>query len=444
MKKMMFILLYLLSPVLLIVLVFNSSPAKYLSTNLIYSMVLGVTAYSILTWQFVLSARPKFIERNFGMDKLYRIHGLVAFLAIVMVFLHKTINETIFTENLMTQLGTISLITYAAISTLTILLMINSFVVQIQPFKAIKQWIAKLNILRYQHYRLLHNLTLVGLVLMQIHVLMTSTAHQSVLVFNAFMAYFLIGLSFYLYHKWVKPWVHQKDMYEVSKVVEETSNIVSIYFEPTSGKIFKYRPGQFGFFRFLGTGISDEEHPFSISSSPTQAQLSITVKDLGDYTRTIKNVKAGNLLQVEAPFGRFSYTHHMKASGHVFIVGGIGITPVLSMLRHMRDTQFKKPVVLIWGLNTMSDYVCLDEFKGMIQQMPNLKVIPIIAKDPNYLGEKGYVDADKLKRLLLPLAWITTAEFYVCGPAPLMEPSLKNLKAMGISKHHIHHEKFSL
>jgi len=322
--------------------------------------------------------------------------------------------------------------------------MINSFVVQIQPFKAIKKWITKINILRYQHYRVLHNLTILGLILMQIHVLMTSTAHQSLWVFNAYMAYFLIGLSFYLYHKWVKPWVHQKDIYEVTQVVEETQNIVSIYFVPKSGKIFKYRPGQFGFFSFLGAGISDEEHPFSISSSPTQSQLSITIKDLGDYTHTINNVKPGNLIQVEAPFGRFSYTHHLNASGHVFIVGGIGITPVLSMLRHMKDTHFKKPVILIWGLNTMGDYVCQDEFKGIIEQMPNLKIIPIISKDSTYLGEKGYVDAEKLNRILLPLDWIKTAEFYVCGPAPLMEPSLKNLKNMGISKLHIHHEKFSL
>ena len=444
MKKFFFILVYLLSPVFLIGLVYSTSPAKYSSTNLGISMVLGVLSYTWFTWQFIISARPRFIETSFGMDKLYRLHGIVAFVSILMVLIHKTINENVFGDSLMIQLGTLSFLTYTMISILTILLMINSFVVRIQPFKIIKQWINKLKILKYQHYRFLHNLTIIALFLMQTHVLMTSTAHQSVWVFNTYMAYFLSGLSFYLYHKWVKPWSHQKVNYEVTKVVKESASVWSIYFISKSKNKFKYHPGQFGFFRFLGVDISDEEHPFSISSSPTQAELSITVKDLGDYTHNIQNIKAGNLVHVEAPFGRFSYTHHLKASGQVFIAGGIGITPVISMLRHMRDVKYNQPVILLWGLTTMNDFVCHDELMAITSQMKNIKIIPVVSRDSNYSGEKGYIDAEKIKRLLLSEPWIKKAEFYVCGPSPLMEPNLKNLRTLGISRIHIHHEKFSL
>ena len=444
MKKLLFILLYVLSPVLLAYVLFIDNPSKYLSTNLIYSMGLGAFAYTWLTWQFVISARVKWIESSFGQDRLYRIHGLIAIISIVFALIHKSINENIFSESLLTQVGSIALSIFIGITVLTLVVMVNNSLHNIKLMRNLKNFLLKIKVFRYQHTRALHNLTIIALLALQAHVLLTSSAHNSPFVFNVYMLYFLLAFNFYLYHKFVKPWVMKNDYYYVTRVVQETDLVSSIYFKPKNKKKLNYQPGQFGFFKFMGPDISNEEHPFSISSSPTQDEISITVKQLGDYTKTINQIKANNLVYVEAPFGRFSYLYHKKEKGLVFIVGGIGITPVLSMLRHLRDTQSKKPVVVILGFNTMDEFVAKDEVLAIGENMPNIKIIPVIAKDSSFSGEKGFIDKARLTRLLKELKWASQAGYYVCGPAILMNQSLKNLKELGIHHSRIHHEKFSL
>lgn len=225
MKKSFFILLYFLSPVLPIAALLWANQGKYTDSGNLFSMVLGVIAYTWLTWQFVISARPKFIEVNFGMDKIYRFHGVMAIVALVMAVAHKLIKESIFGEFFMTKIGSASMLVFIAISAISILLMVNSKLTQLQPFKLMRKIIDSLKIFKYEHYRLLHNLTFVALVLMQVHVLLASGVKSNLIVFNIFIAYFLIGIIFYFYHKVFKPWILMEKSYIVSSVKMEAQNM---------------------------------------------------------------------------------------------------------------------------------------------------------------------------------------------------------------------------
>ncbi len=446
MRKIIYSSIYLLSPLGPILALYLSNPAKYQGSTLLYSMILGCLAYTFFTWQFVLSARPKFLDRVFGMDKIYRFHGMIAVGSLIMIFIHQSINEGLFSETLQTTIGSLTFYIFLGISVLSVLFMVNSFVTKIQPFKWIRQHVDKLNTFKYEHYRALHNLTILALLTMQLHVLMTSSVRRSVPVFIVFTLYFITGCSFYLYHKFIKPWYLRDKTFIISAITPENQNMWSIHMKPKFGHVFSYQPGQFGFFTIFSSSIKEEEHPFSFSSSPTNHdEIIITVKKLGDFTSTIDQIAIGDEVLIDGPYGRFSYQYHEHEDELVFIVGGIGITPAISMLRHIRDLSKNKKVLLLWGMNTESDYILSAELHQLTKRLPDVTIIPVVAFDDQYTGEKGFIDLEKIERIIADYKINQQqAGFYLCGPPILMDQSITNLKHLGVKRQHIHYEKFSL
>ena len=446
MRKFFYKVCYFLSPLLPIAALYQANPDRYAGNLIItFAMIAGASAYTWLILQFVLSARPKRAEIHFGMDRLYRVHGLMGVIAIISILLHQTVYEEQFGETWLTSVGTVGMGIFIGVGGITILLMVNSFITKIFPINWVRKTIESFKIFKYEHYILVHNLTVVGLILMVTHVLLSSSAQNSSFVFAVFLGYFVLGAVFYLYHKFIKYRILEKKWYVVNDVTQESNNMWCLKFEPEKGEIIKYKPGQFGFYKVIGEKISAEEHPFSLSSSPTNgSHLSVTVKELGDFTSKIKNVKKGDHVLVDAPYGRFTYLVHPKEEATVFIVGGVGITPALSMLRYMRDAEPDRKALLIWGMNTMNDFIHREEFENMANEMKNLHVVPVVSRDKEWEGYKGHIDYEKIKRILDENGMPANTGFYLCGPPMLMDSTIKNLKLLGIKNKYIHFEKFSL
>jgi len=205
-------------------------------------------------------------------------------------------------------------------------------------------------------------------------------------------------------------------------------------------------PGQFHFIKlYRGTGLPVEEHPFTISSSPTEdGFVSSTIKESGDFTATIGKTKPGDTAIIQGAYGRFSYVLHPEEQELVFIAGGVGITPLMSMLRHMRDTRTDKDVLLLYGNKTENDIV----FRGELSEIeaggyPHLKVVHILSQaGDEWRGETGFVDKEKIERLCN--GGLGTKAFYVCGPPIMMDKVIRTLRTLGIPNRRIHHERFSL
>lgn len=438
--------IYLLSPLVPIGLLWAASPGRYQSPTALIAMVFGTAAFTWINWQFLLAARPKWVDRVIGLDKMYRFHGMAALGTLVLMYVHYLIRSAIYAENLMTQLGTAAMLLFMAISLLSVLMLRNSVLLQWKPFQWIKQRLQERKILKFHKVMLVHQATVIGLVLVQIHVLLASTVRSNPLVYVVMMGYFLIGLLSYLYQKLFKPWMLLEKSYQVQQVIQETQNIRTLLLSPKNGHAIRYRAGQFGFFRIFGDGVTSEEHPFSISSTPTnRTQLSITVKALGDYTGEIFHVKVGDEVLLDGPYGRFSYELYPDEDAIAFIAGGVGITPVLSMLRHMEATGSRKRTMLIWGLQKENEMVAASDIQKMVETMPHLTVVPIVSADPTYPGEKGYIDSPKLLRLLGSQGLLQRKTgFYLCGPGPMMQNSLQWLRDFGIENKQIHAEVFSM
>ena len=194
MKKVLFYLFYLLSPVPLIYTLYMANTMKYENMDMLISMLLGAMAFTWFIWQFVLSARPKFIELFIGLDKVYRLHGIMALVAIGFVLGHKTIVERFFGENRMTFMGSTALAIYIGVSVISIIVVTKDRWLQLRPLKRLG---TLLKVYKYEYNQWLHNLTFIALLLMQVHVLMTSSARNSSRVIYVYMGYFLTALMFY-------------------------------------------------------------------------------------------------------------------------------------------------------------------------------------------------------------------------------------------------------
>lgn len=116
--------------------------------------------------------------------------------------------------------------------------------------------------------------------------------------------------------------------------------------------------------RLIYDGLVGEPHPFTISSSSSAEWLSVSIKTVGDFTEKIGTTKPGDYALIDAPYGRFSFLE-FPAQKYLFIAGGIGITPFMSMLRFICDNRISREVLLLWGNRTERDIAFQDELDEM-------------------------------------------------------------------------------
>ena len=187
-----------------------------------------------------------------------------------------------------------------------------------------------------------------------------------------------------------------------------------------------YLAGQFAFFTFPEIS-KREQHPFTISSHPYDQNLRVTIKGLGDYTDDLYDkIKVGDEALVEGPYGHFS-SSYLKEKEQVWIAGGIGITPFLSLAKDMYANNVK----LFWCVNNLGEAVYKDELNAISKDNPNFD-FTIWCSD-----ESGYLTVDKLGLNDY------NKGFLICGPAALKENLMKQLKEKGVKQQNIYDEEFA-
>ena len=252
------------------------------------------------------------------------------------------------------------------------------------------------------------------------------------------------AITAYTFHKIVRPRRVRKNAHEVVHVQQESPDVWSVSLQPSSGVIPAYLPGQFHFLTLQRKGYPGEEHPFTIASSPTQSTLISTIKASGDFTKTIRNTRPGDYAAIRGPFGRFCHLLHPEELELVFVIGGIGITPAISMLRYMRDSGEWKPTVLLYNNRTQHDIVFREELDHLVSISGcRLKVVHMLSRPHNdWTGEKGHINRDLLFRHVS--GNLLTKGYYVCGPPRMSRTAITDLQQIGVSADRIHTEMFAL
>ena len=158
---------------------------------------------------------------------------------------------------------------------------------------------------------------------------------------------FWIGLL--LYVRIVKPLFMLRRPYRVSEVRKERGDTSTLVMQPDGHPGFRFSPGQFGWLTLWGSPFKITGHPFSFSSSAaaTDGRVEMSIRNLGDFTSEIPKVPVGQRVYLDGPYGAFTIGN--PADMHVLIAGGVGITPMMSMIRTLADQGDKRPVVLLYG-----------------------------------------------------------------------------------------------
>ncbi|NTV77857.1 MAG: hypothetical protein HGA25_01605, partial [Clostridiales bacterium] len=199
MKKFLSILLFAIIIMFPSVVYLLSSPSS--NPVLILSGILGITAYALFLFQLLLAARIKQIDRIFGLDKLYRFHMVIAPLAIAFAIIHKIIKESYYSESFKTQIGEIALIIFIAISVFSILLMIKKLFFKMNLVDAVRKFLNDKIKIKHQNKVLIHNLVLVALVLLFIHILLAFSVKSNLMMQIVMILYFLIAFAAYFNRK---------------------------------------------------------------------------------------------------------------------------------------------------------------------------------------------------------------------------------------------------
>ena len=193
----------------------------------------------------------------------------------------------------------------------------------------------------------------------------------------------------------------------------------------------EFRSGQFIFIRFVGVGISSEPHPFSIASFTGDDNLKIVIKSLGDYTSTINRLTPGMLAKVEGPFGSF-YENDNSIRKEIWIAGGVGITPFLSMARSIGNINHN--IDLYYCLKNPSEAVLLKELNAISLSNSKFRVLPW------YSETQGFINGDIIEK---GSNGLQNTDIYICGPLPFMRILQSQFINKGVDKNNIHFEEFN-
>jgi predicted ferric reductase len=397
---------------------------------------LGLTGFMILILQFVLAARIKWIERAFGLDILIRYHQHIAIAAVCFLLLHPillALGGSGWELLLGLDLPWSIWVGKAAL----ILLGLNVLL-------SLKQ--SRLG-LSFEKWRLGHDILGPALlVLVVLHSWFAGSdlglASMRVLWIGAF---FLAG-GIFLHHRFLRPYLLRRHAYQVRDVRQETDDVWTVELTPPKGgRIEDFLPGQFHFLTFFrDPSLPVEEHHWTISSSPARKDsVSSTIKEAGDFTATIGRTKPGDTAAVHGPFGRFSHLLHPEERDLVFLAGGIGITPLMGMLRHMRDTGDTRTVTLFYANRREEDILFRKELEDMATgDHPRLSLINVLSRPgSDWMGESGRLNEERIKKYCGPN--LREKSYYVCGPLKMARDLIETLKRLGIPDNRIRREIFS-
>ena len=397
------------------------------------SLALGFAGTAMMGVMFVMTARFKRATAPFGIDLIYYFHRLISLAALLFILVHPVL---IFVDqpHLLPALHptfiswplAAGVLSFAAL----VVLMVTSL------------WRKELR-LDYDSWRLWHLvLATVSLGLAIAHIV--GVAHYVVAPWKILLwtAITLSCAGLLLYARLLRPFQLLRHPYRVQELRQERGDAWTLVIEPDGHPGLRFQAGQFAWLSIRDSPFALREHPFSFSGSAEKpGRLEFTIKELGDFTRQIRHVKPGERICVDGPYGAFCLDRN-PAPGYVFVAAGIGVAPIMSMLRTLADRRDQRPLLLVYAYHTWERLTFREELDRLRERL-NLRVVTVLWEAPEgWTGETGLISEELLGRHLP--AERAALECFVCGPVPMIDLSERALHRLGVPLSRIHSELFDL
>lgn len=397
----------------------------------------GLLAFAIILVEFILSGRFQSVSGRIGMDVTMRFHQLLARTALALALLHPFLYRAPFAAQRpwdptrqLTLTGDIA----ALGSGLFAWILLPTFVLMAIG-RDQSSW-------KYETWRLMHGLgalLFAGLVLH--HTLYAGRYSQDPVLAGVWLAMAAVALLSMLYVYLGRPLMQLRRPWIVTSVRPLALKTWQLAIEPKGHAGLQYEAGQFAWLNVGNSPFSLYENPFSISSAPSSGStLEFVIKELGDFTKTIGDIEPGTKAHIDGPHGNLVLSGNTEP-GIALVAGGVGIAPLLGILRQLHHDGDKRPTVLLYGNRVTEQIVCPDDLETLAREHGTRLVHVLSEPPPDWTGYSGMVDAGVVRELFdssQMRQWL----YVLCGPPAMMDAVEETLIEIGVPTRQIRSERF--
>lgn len=223
----------------------------------------------------------------------------------------------------------------------------------------------------------------------------------------------------------------------VKRIIQRTYNVKSFQFNQPEE--FRYKPGQFFFITIKNNGVETRKH-FTISSDPSKVGvLEFTKKLTGhEFSNALNELKPGDWVRIDGPYGNFTFEGEFEKIA--MLTGGIGITPLRSMISYCNNKKVKSDIVLLYSNRTEEDIVFRKELEKTNFENSNIKIVfTLTHANKNWIGYSRRIDKEMIQK---EIPDFKERVFYICGPPNLVDSMVNLLEEMNLDKEKVKMEPF--
>ena len=399
------------------------------------SLASGLVAASLMVGAALLPSRVRMITSYLGVERLLRQHRLLALVGsglvlahVLFVVIHSDAGLGVF------ALGGAPPRVWAGTSATAALILMVVLGVTRRRRRP-----------RYEGWRLVHvllaNVVLFGSAL-HVYWLADLTRYSAARNWFLVLGWSVVALSC---HRWLwRPLRARRHSYLVEEVRESTPSTVTLVLRANGHRGTPFRPGQFAWLKVGDSPFVFEEHPFTIASDATApGRKEFTIKALGDFSELVAGLRPGRPVHLDGPHGSFT-TDGLRSDGFVFIATGVGVTPMLSMLRTLAARGDRRPMVLVVAGRTADELIHRHERETWSRDL-DVRVVEVLKEPPAaWEGHTGRLDQQVLEAALPQRRTRWHLDYFICGPGAMVASTAEMLGGWGVSARRIHTELFDV
>ncbi|HSX42389.1 MAG TPA: FAD-dependent oxidoreductase [Candidatus Saccharimonadales bacterium] len=226
---------------------------------------------------------------------------------------------------------------------------------------------------------------------------------------------------------------------------QEVAEGTMTFFFDTTGSDYTFKPGQHTDYTLIDPPQTDAEgntRTFSFVNLPGEGKIQIAtrMRDTA-FKNSLKTIPLGTKVKVKEPMGRMTL-HQDTSKSAVFLIGGIGITPVMSIIRSIKQSGDRRTFYLFYSNPSQAAAAFYDELKTLSEADKNFHFIPIFTDTPpaNWQGETARIDAAMIKKHVKNP---TQCVFYSSGPPAMVSAMINLAEELGLPEEQIKSEDFS-
>jgi predicted ferric reductase len=422
----------------------NLDPGRGFWTNL--SVAFGFVGLSMFGLQFVMAARSSVVSHPIGMDIVLRFHRQMAYLATVLVFAHPIMLFLLDRRYFdLMNVVTSPLRAKFAVTACAALLLVIGLSVFRQRLR-----------MRYDSWQLTHAiLALIVVVTALVHVVLVGYYVRQWWEQGLWIAFSAAFIALGVWVRIVKPILRRRRRWTITKLVHEPGGATTIALELANtaaygARGFHFEAGQFAWILARSSPFALTYHPFSLSSSADEPyRLSFTVKQYEGFSREVAELKVGESVYLDGPFGSFVLPENQPL---VLVAAGVGVTPLLSMLETLADRSSTLPMTLWLGNRDEASITCREQLDAL-QPRLNLEIVHVLSRpSEHWTGATGHIDEAFVREQFVREGDVQPGQpgslmdrtFMMCGPARMMDAVERALAEAGVAGSRIRSERFEM